>query len=150
MKTTGIGTEQTMADTKSQTETGPQVVTRIAPAAPAAKKKMTVAEVRAKLDGKTGRRFWKNLDELAETSEFQELMQQEFPRQAGAGEWVDAVSRRGFLKVMGASFALAGLAGYWLAQAAGPPSTASPHRRQHQLYCGRAALAWLHARRGWA
>jgi MoCo/4Fe-4S cofactor protein with predicted Tat translocation signal len=111
MKTTGIGTEQTMADTKSQTETGPQVVTRIAPAAPAAKKKMTVAEVRAKLDGKTGRRFWKNLDELAETSEFQELMQQEFPRQAGAGEWVDAVSRRGFLKVMGASFALAGLAG---------------------------------------
>ncbi len=29
----------------------------------------------------------------------------------GQGEWVDAVSRRGFLKVMGASLALAGLAG---------------------------------------
>ena len=82
-----------------------QVVTSIAPA------KMTLADVRAKLDGKTGKRYWKNLDELSNTPEFQELMQEEFPRQAGAGEWVDAVSRRGFLKVMGASFALAGLAG---------------------------------------
>ncbi|HEY8998479.1 MAG TPA: TAT-variant-translocated molybdopterin oxidoreductase, partial [Edaphobacter sp.] len=77
----------------------------------AGKKKLSLAEVRARLDGKTGRRFWKNLDELAATPEFHELMQEEFPRQAGAGEWVDAVSRRGFLKVMGASFALAGLAG---------------------------------------
>jgi MoCo/4Fe-4S cofactor protein with predicted Tat translocation signal len=83
----------------------PVVVTQIAPA------KMTLAEVRAKLDGKTGRRFWKNLDELAETPAFHELMREEFPRQAGANEWVDAVSRRGFLKVMGASLAMAGLAG---------------------------------------
>jgi MoCo/4Fe-4S cofactor protein with predicted Tat translocation signal len=82
-----------------------QVVTAIAPA------KMTLAEVRAKLDGKAGKRYWKSLDELADTPAFQELMQEEFPRQASAGEWVDAVSRRGFLKVMGASFALAGLAG---------------------------------------
>ena len=81
------------------------MVTQIAPA------KLTLAEVRAKLDGKTGRRFWKNLDELADTPAFQELMREEFPRQSGAGEWVDAVSRRGFLKVMGASLALAGLAG---------------------------------------
>ncbi len=44
-------------------------------------------------------------------AEFNELMREEFPRQAGAGEWVDAVSRRGFLKVMGASLALAGMAG---------------------------------------
>jgi molybdopterin-containing oxidoreductase family iron-sulfur binding subunit len=91
-----------------------QVVTAIAPAInqpQAPRKKMTLAEVRAKLDGKTGRRFWKNLDELADTPEFHELMQEEFPRQSGAGEWVDAVSRRGFLKVMGASLALAGLAG---------------------------------------
>jgi MoCo/4Fe-4S cofactor protein with predicted Tat translocation signal len=82
-----------------------QVVHEIAPA------KMTLAEVRAKLDGKSGKRYWKSLDELADTPAFQELMQEEFPRQASAGEWVDAVSRRGFLKVMGASFALAGLAG---------------------------------------
>jgi molybdopterin-containing oxidoreductase family iron-sulfur binding subunit len=98
-----------------------QVVTAIAPSTPsgaqaisgpqALRKKMSLAEVRAKLDGKTGRRFWKNLDELAETPEFHELMAEEFPRQSGSGEWIDPVSRRGFLKVMGASFALAGLAG---------------------------------------
>src|ERR1700743_1626339 len=101
-KTTG--TDETMAERKTTTA-APVVVTQIAPA------KMTLAEVHAKLDGKTGRRFWKNLDELAETPAFHELMKEEFPRQAGAGEWVDAVSRRGFLKVMGASLALAGLAG---------------------------------------
>ncbi len=101
---------ETRMDSMTQGTTA-QVVDKIAPAAPAAKSKMTLAEVRAKLEGKSGKRYWKNLDELADTPEFQELMQEEFPRQAGAGEWVDAVSRRGFLKVMGASFALAGLAG---------------------------------------
>src|SRR5579862_6907321 len=105
MKTTDE-TNDTMAEIKVETAT-PQVVTQIVPA------KLTLAEVRAKLDGKTGKRFWKNLDELAETPAFHELMAEEFPRQSmgGPGEWVDAVSRRGFLKVMGASLALAGLAG---------------------------------------
>jgi len=99
-----------MKETPSEMMTNDvQVVTSIAPAA--SREKMTLAEVRAKLEGKRGKRFWKSLDELADTAEFQELMQEEFPRQAGAGEWVDPVSRRGFLKVMGASFALAGLAG---------------------------------------
>jgi MoCo/4Fe-4S cofactor protein with predicted Tat translocation signal len=101
---TGIGTEQTMAEMKAPAAQ-PVVVTQIEPA------KMTLAEVRAKLDGKTGRRFWKNLDELADTPAFHELMREEFPRQSGANEWVDSVSRRGFLKVMGASLTLAGLAG---------------------------------------
>jgi molybdopterin-containing oxidoreductase family iron-sulfur binding subunit len=97
------GTEEAMAETK--TNQAPVVVTSIAPA------KLTLAEVQAKLQGKTGKRYWKSLDELAETESFQELMREEFPRQSGAGEWVDAVSRRGFLKVMGASLAMAGLAG---------------------------------------
>jgi MoCo/4Fe-4S cofactor protein with predicted Tat translocation signal len=95
-------------------QTAAQVVTSIAPARTAASNmpaKLTLAEVRAKLEGKSGRRYWKNLDELAGTPEFQEMMREEFPRQSAAGEWVDSVSRRGFLKVMGASFALAGLAG---------------------------------------
>jgi MoCo/4Fe-4S cofactor protein with predicted Tat translocation signal len=96
MKKTGNSEQGTV-------ESGPQVVTAIAPA------KLTLAQVRAKLDGKTGKRYWKSMDELAETPGFHEMLTEEFPRQAG--EWVDAVSRRGFLKVMGASFALAGLAG---------------------------------------
>ncbi|MEI9981632.1 MAG: TAT-variant-translocated molybdopterin oxidoreductase [Edaphobacter sp.] len=100
--TTGIGTDETMAETRAEQ---PVVVTEIKPA------KMTLGEVRSKLDGKTGRRFWKNLDELADTPAFHELMREEFPRQSGANEWVDSVSRRGFLKVMGASLTLAGLAG---------------------------------------
>src|SRR3984885_1048468 len=100
---TRIETRDTMAEMKRETE--PVVVTQIAPA------KLTLAEVRAKLDGKTGKRYWKSLDELADTPEFNELMREEFPRQSGGGEWVDAVSRRGFLKVMGASLAMAGMAG---------------------------------------
>jgi MoCo/4Fe-4S cofactor protein with predicted Tat translocation signal len=87
--------------------TAARVVNTIAPA------KLTLAQVRARLDGQSGKRYWKSLDELAETPGFDEMLAEEFPRQASgaANEWVDAVSRRGFLKVMGASFALAGLAG---------------------------------------
>ena len=96
--------------TQTINATPAQVVTQIAPAGASAAK-MTLAEVRARLDGKTGKRFWRNLDDLAETPEFQELMREEFPRQAGGGEWANPVTRRGFMKVMGASFALAGLAG---------------------------------------
>jgi molybdopterin-containing oxidoreductase family iron-sulfur binding subunit len=113
MNETRMGIEQAMAvegEAQGVGAQAAQVVTAIAPAQPS-KLKMTLAEVRAKLEGKSGKRYWKSLDELADTPAFQELMMEEFPRQAGAGEWVDSVSRRGFLKVMGASFALAGLAG---------------------------------------
>ena len=65
--------------------------------------------VRKKLVGSTGPRYWRTLQELADQPAFGELLQREFPR--GAGEWLDPVSRRGFLKLAGASMALAGLAG---------------------------------------
>ena len=70
---------------------------------------MTLAAVRAELKGTKGKRFWRSLDELAGTAEFEKAVEQEFP--ASAQEWVDPVSRRGFMKLMGASMALAGLAG---------------------------------------
>jgi MoCo/4Fe-4S cofactor protein with predicted Tat translocation signal len=54
-----------------------------------------------------GRRQWRTLDELSGTDDFRALMDREFP--AAAAEWDDNVSRRNFLKVMGASLALAGL-----------------------------------------
>src|SRR4051812_1940428 len=72
-------------------------------------KPLTLAEVRAKLSPTKGKRFWRSLDELSGTAEFQAAVEQEFP--AAAQEWVDPVSRRGFMKLMGASMALAGLAG---------------------------------------
>src|SRR5438132_7467150 len=57
----------------------------------------------------TGKRFWRSLEELAHTAHFQEMMQREFPEQAG--QWNDPITRRRFLTLLGASFALAGLAG---------------------------------------
>jgi molybdopterin-containing oxidoreductase family iron-sulfur binding subunit len=55
----------------------------------------------------TGRRYWRSLDELADTPEFKEWLHREFPQ--GASEFEDGVSRRHFVKIMSASFALAGL-----------------------------------------
>ncbi len=72
-------------------------------------RKLTLEEVRAKLAKQKGKRYWRSIDELANTPEFQEALEREFPQHAS--EWLDPVSRRGFLKVMGASLALAGLAG---------------------------------------
>src|SRR5881394_1523320 len=54
----------------------------------------------------TGPKYWRGLDELAETPEFKEFLQLEFP--AGASELDNGVSRRNFVKLMGSSFLLAG------------------------------------------
>ncbi|MDR3458826.1 MAG: TAT-variant-translocated molybdopterin oxidoreductase [Verrucomicrobiae bacterium] len=56
----------------------------------------------------TGRRYWRSLDELADTPEFKDWLHREFP--SGASEMEDGQSRRSFLKLMSASFALAGVA----------------------------------------
>jgi len=76
------------------------------------RKKLDLPALRALLNGKTnGREYWRNLEELAGTPEFEELVEREFPRQAVG--WSDDESsvegRRNFLKIMGASLALAGL-----------------------------------------
>lgn len=56
----------------------------------------------------TGRRYWRGLEEYAKTEEFQGWLEREFPQ--GAAEfWGDGVSRRNFLRLMGASMALGGL-----------------------------------------
>src|SRR5271170_919334 len=74
-----------------------------------AKAGLTLAEARARLSGKGGKRYWRSLEELADIPGFDEMLKREFPRQAA--EWIDPVSRRGFLKIKGASMALAGLSG---------------------------------------
>ena len=70
---------------------------------------LTLEAARAKLAGQTGKKYWRSVDELADTPAFRDMVQREFPSQAA--EWLDPTSRRGFLKVMGASLALAGLSG---------------------------------------
>ncbi len=66
--------------------------------------------VRAHLRSARGRQFWRSLDDLAETPAFHALLSREFP--AGAAELsADPLTRRNFLKLMGASLALAGLSG---------------------------------------
>ena len=54
-----------------------------------------------------GKQYWRSLDELAGTAEVRAFVQEEFP--AYADEMLG--SRRGFLKIMGASLALAGMTG---------------------------------------
>ncbi len=56
-----------------------------------------------------GKKFWRSLEELAGTPEFHEFVQREYPQHAE--EWDDPLERRTFLKLMGASLALAGLSG---------------------------------------
>jgi molybdopterin-containing oxidoreductase family iron-sulfur binding subunit len=87
--------------TASAPEPAHQASTALAP--------MTLDAVRQDLKAVKGKRFWRSLDELADTADFQAAVEKEFP--SAAQEWVDPVSRRGFLKLMGASMALAGLAG---------------------------------------
>ena len=53
------------------------------------------------------RKMWRSLDELAGTPAFEQMLHREFPH--AAAEWTDDASRRHFLKLMGASLALAGL-----------------------------------------
>jgi MoCo/4Fe-4S cofactor protein with predicted Tat translocation signal len=56
----------------------------------------------------TGKRYWRSLGELNDTPEFRQWLEREFP--PGAAELNgDEWSRRDFLKLMGASMALAGV-----------------------------------------
>ncbi len=71
---------------------------------------LDLAAVRAKLQLKTGKQYWRTLEELAENPEFEELLHREFPRQAPS-EWDESVDRRDFLKLMAASLAFAGISG---------------------------------------
>jgi molybdopterin-containing oxidoreductase family iron-sulfur binding subunit len=78
-------------------------------------KKLDLNIVREKIDAatahdereKTGPEYWRSLEELAGSPAFKEALHREFPK--NASEWLDTVSRRGFLKVMGASLGLAGM-----------------------------------------
>ncbi|MEE9117325.1 MAG: TAT-variant-translocated molybdopterin oxidoreductase, partial [Calditrichia bacterium] len=54
-----------------------------------------------------GKEYWRSLDQLSDTPEFQDFLNREFPE--GASELKGQMNRRKFLTLMGASMALAGL-----------------------------------------
>ena len=74
---------------------------------PSKKDKLDLETARARIAETKGPEYWRSLEELAGSTEFQEMMHREFPK--GASEWADSVSRRGFMKLMGASLAMAGM-----------------------------------------
>jgi MoCo/4Fe-4S cofactor protein with predicted Tat translocation signal len=63
--------------------------------------------IRAKLAQSNGRRYWQSLDELAETKEYREFLENEFP--ANSEEKPQGLNRREILKLSAASAALVGL-----------------------------------------
>src|SRR5512134_2915410 len=63
--------------------------------------------LRARLDGARGQQYWRSLEALSDTPEFKDFLHRDFPE--NASEWLDPVGRRGFLKLMSASLALAGV-----------------------------------------
>ena len=68
---------------------------------------LDLSAARERLQSRGGATYWRSLEELAETPEFGELLDREFPR--FASEWPDGVSRRNFLQLAAASLGLAGL-----------------------------------------
>jgi MoCo/4Fe-4S cofactor protein with predicted Tat translocation signal len=68
---------------------------------------LDIAAVREKLSKSQGKAYWLGLEELSNSHEFQDFLNEEFPRQAIPYE--NSVDRRDFLKLLGASLALAGL-----------------------------------------
>jgi MoCo/4Fe-4S cofactor protein with predicted Tat translocation signal len=88
-------------------------------------------------DGEQARgrkKYWRSLDELADTPVFREFVAREFPQQAEG--WNDPVERRTFLKLMGASLALAGLSGCVFQ----PPEKIVPYVKQPEEHVPGKAL----------
>src|SRR5215467_1796855 len=70
------------------------------------------------------KQYWRNLEELVDSPVFAEFVSREFPQQAE--EWNSPFERRTFLKLMGASLALAGLSGCVIQ----PPEKVIPYVKQ--------------------
>jgi molybdopterin-containing oxidoreductase family iron-sulfur binding subunit len=69
-------------------------------------KPIDLVEVRAKLAREGGKRFWQSLEELSDTKEYRNFLENEFPANADDNF---GVNRRDVLKLMAASTAMAGL-----------------------------------------
>src|SRR3954462_1946991 len=75
-------------------------------------------------NGGSPKEYWRNLEEMVDSPVFEEFVSREFPQQAEV--WDDPVERRTFLKLMGASLALAGMSGCVIQ----PPEKVIPYVKQ--------------------
>jgi MoCo/4Fe-4S cofactor protein with predicted Tat translocation signal len=71
------------------------------------KNSIDLVAARAKLAGEGSGRFWQSLEELSDTRQYRNFLENEFP--ANAEENSDGINRRDVLKLMAASAAMAGL-----------------------------------------
>ncbi|MEY4881879.1 MAG: hypothetical protein RLZ87_1309, partial [Armatimonadota bacterium] len=71
------------------------------------KKQLALEKMRAELEGKRGQQYWRTLDEVTQTEEFNTWFEDEFPNRKDLFQ----IDRRSLLKFAGASLALAGLTG---------------------------------------
>ncbi|MCS0493995.1 TAT-variant-translocated molybdopterin oxidoreductase [Ancylobacter sp. MQZ15Z-1] len=76
---------------------------------PAGPGRPSTARFGERLAGRTGRAFWRSLEELAGTPEFAAALREEFPAAASLAGVLD---RRSLLRAMAASLALSGLTGF--------------------------------------
>src|SRR5215203_1411494 len=84
------------------------------------------ASMREKILSENGKEYWRSIDELAETPEFEEFVKREYP--VHSEDWENSFNRRTFVKLMGGTLALAGLSGCVIQ----PPEKIVPFVRPEQ------------------
>ncbi|MDQ3130244.1 MAG: TAT-variant-translocated molybdopterin oxidoreductase, partial [Acidobacteriota bacterium] len=94
---------------------------------PSKDKKRNFASLRDKILSQNGKEYWRSVEEYVDAPEFAEFVKHEYPAQAE--EWDNSLSRRNFIKVMGASLAFAGLSGCVIQ----PAEKIVPYVRQNEL-----------------
>ncbi|HTC33032.1 MAG TPA: TAT-variant-translocated molybdopterin oxidoreductase, partial [Bryobacteraceae bacterium] len=85
-------------------------------------------KIRARLESAQGPQYWKSLEELAETKEFQAFVDDELADRTP--NWLDPAHRRNFLKLAAASLAMAGIT----ACTKQPKETIVPYVRQPEEF----------------
>jgi molybdopterin-containing oxidoreductase family iron-sulfur binding subunit len=79
------------------------------PRASSPETKIDLSAIRTKLENAKGPNYWRSLEEVAETPEFQAFVEDEFPSRAD--DLKNPATRREVLRLMGAAFAMAGITG---------------------------------------